>query len=526
MPRGEEGGLVGGEARVHNRWGIATAGGHTTARGGDVHPLRTLPDVISRPLDLLGGGGGGLGGQHMQRSARNGSKGRAQGAQGKGGAEAEEGEHREEEEKSGLEKLAKTIDPAGIVHVNFYDELDHKKTLCQVIVDDFPVQLSTTANGGKKYSALLSQLIPAAIQNDSPIKERSGRLYRPNIRDDPQHHHLGKIDALLDGSASALKVNAMNEYTLRTSDEATFECDIFWDQLTGGAKPTAMSCASCSDSIRAQGHTENPKEHKRAEAAGLKDEKMDGPKVFTGAGSDIPLDIVNDRAAHDPMHRNVSAAQRERFAQKWYPVSPIRQQEEASRSGPEFRVELPALGDTPGEQVARTFKAKTIYCLQTVQWACRYPVGWGPPNISGATTPNPNPVSSPMTTPVACCDTSSPRSLTVRGLLPRNSSWMPGTTAVTARQISSADCGAIQRRLMVPNLISLSYRRTQIQHRIAEQLNSWLNGFESQLRQMSEVNYDCFIHAVMMIYTERVEQRVQKKDLGLTEAFWAEATGD
>ncbi|KAJ6538270.1 hypothetical protein DFH09DRAFT_1369014 [Mycena vulgaris] len=57
----------------------------------------------------------------------------------------------------------------GIVHVNFYDELDHKKTLRQVIVDDFPVQLSTTANGGKKYSALLSQLIPAAIQNDSPI---------------------------------------------------------------------------------------------------------------------------------------------------------------------------------------------------------------------------------------------------------------------------------------------------------------------------------------------------------------------
>ncbi|KAJ7884675.1 hypothetical protein B0H13DRAFT_1628609, partial [Mycena leptocephala] len=60
----------------------------------------------------------------------------------------------------------------------------------------------------------------------------------------------------------------------------------------------------------------------------------------------------------------------------------------------------------------------------------------------------------------------------------------------------------------------------------AEQLNSWLNGFESQLRQMSDVNYDFFIHIVMMIYVERVQQRVQQKDLGLTEAFWAEATGD
>jgi hypothetical protein len=155
-----------------------------------------------------------------------------------------------------------------------------------VIVDNFPVQLSTTVNGSKKYSALLSKLIPAVIKNDSPIKgdcdsnpilclideislERNGRLYRPNIRDDPQHHHLGKIDALLDGSASALKVNAMNEYTLRTSDEGTFECDIFWDQLTGGAiagqhnshgvsNRFISRSVSHSDSIRAQGHTENP----------------------------------------------------------------------------------------------------------------------------------------------------------------------------------------------------------------------------------------------------------------------------
>ncbi|KAJ7810611.1 hypothetical protein B0H13DRAFT_1528688, partial [Mycena leptocephala] len=39
---------------------------------------------------------------------------------------------------------------------------------------------------------------------------------------------------------------------------------------------------------------------------------------------------------------------------------------------------------------------------------------------------------------------------------------------------------------------------------IAEELNSWLNGFESQLRKMSDVNYDLFTHVVMMIYAERV----------------------
>ncbi|KAJ7890067.1 hypothetical protein B0H14DRAFT_2336420, partial [Mycena olivaceomarginata] len=59
----------------------------------------------------------------------------------------------------------------------------------------------------------------------------------------------------------------------------------------------------------------------------------------------------------------------------------------------------------------------------------------------------------------------------------------------------------------------------------AEQLNSWLSGFEPQLRQMSDVNYDFFVHVVMMIYAERVQKQVEKKELGLSEEFWAEATG-
>ncbi|KAF8209393.1 hypothetical protein K438DRAFT_1572209, partial [Mycena galopus ATCC 62051] len=60
----------------------------------------------------------------------------------------------------------------------------------------------------------------------------------------------------------------------------------------------------------------------------------------------------------------------------------------------------------------------------------------------------------------------------------------------------------------------------------AEQLNSWLMaGFESQLRQMSNVNYDFFVHVLMMIYAERVEKQVDNKDLGLTDEFWVAATG-
>ncbi|KAJ7098821.1 hypothetical protein C8R44DRAFT_747906 [Mycena epipterygia] len=55
----------------------------------------------------------------------------------------------------------------------------------------------------------------------------------------------------------------------------------------------------------------------------------------------------------------------------------------------------------------------------------------------------------------------------------------------------------------------------------AEQLNSWLTGFESQLRQMSDVNYDFFIHVLMMIYAETMEHRIDSKGMELSDDFWA-----
>ncbi|KAJ7672513.1 hypothetical protein DFH06DRAFT_1124387 [Mycena polygramma] len=60
----------------------------------------------------------------------------------------------------------------------------------------------------------------------------------------------------------------------------------------------------------------------------------------------------------------------------------------------------------------------------------------------------------------------------------------------------------------------------------AKQDNSWLNGFESQLRQMTDINYDFYVHVLMMIYGETVEKRVVQKGRGLTQEFWDEVNGD
>ena len=51
----------------------------------------------------------------------------------------------------------------------------------------------------------------------------------------------------------------------------------------------------------------------------------------------------------------------------------------AQNAGPALQVQqqLPMLQDTPGHEVVHTFRAQSVYCLQTVQWACGVPIGWG-----------------------------------------------------------------------------------------------------------------------------------------------------
>ena len=49
----------------------------------------------------------------------------------------------------------------------------------------------------------------------------------------------------------------------------------------------------------------------------------------------------------------------------------------ANTNAPTLHVQLSLLQDISGEKVVHTFHAGTTYCIQTVQWACRIPIGWG-----------------------------------------------------------------------------------------------------------------------------------------------------
>ncbi|KAF7342664.1 hypothetical protein MSAN_02023800 [Mycena sanguinolenta] len=229
----------------------------------------------------------------------------------------------------------------------------------------------------------------------------------------------------------------------------------------------------------------------------------------------------------------------------------IRRQQErgtANPSAPTLHVELNPLGDLPGNEVVHTFKAGSTYCLQTIQWACGHPIGWGKCYRSESSSQVLSIINRiwadyPAAKPgfIAYDDACS----LLRHIVTQDSHdpWLQSTKFVVdawhyighlaTDALCRLWCNPQPTNGSQPDLIrvELDINGTAHQTRAfntetAEQLNSWLNGFESQLRHMSATNYDFFIHALMMLYAERIEKRVEEKNLGLTEEFWAEALGN
>ena len=54
----------------------------------------------------------------------------------------------------------------------------------------------------------------------------------------------------------------------------------------------------------------------------------------------------------------------------------------------------------------------------------------------------------------------------------------------------------------------------------AEQLNSWLNGFEPQVRQMTEETFDFFIQSILLLFHENVQHRIEKQERKMPEDFF------
>ncbi|KAJ7046259.1 hypothetical protein C8F04DRAFT_1206202 [Mycena alexandri] len=212
------------------------------------------------------------------------------------------------------------------------------------------------------------------------------------------------------------------------------------------------------------------------------------------------------------------------------------------QTGPSLHSELPELNGTAGGNIVHTFRARSTYCLQTVQWSCGCPIGWGKCYRSESSSQvlkiivriwelHPDSRPSFLAYDDACN--------LLRHIVTQNpnSSWIYSTKLIVdawhyighqaADILCRIWCNPAPTNGSQPDLISVSIDDNGRTHttrsfntETAEQLNTWLNGYEAKLRQMSDVNYDFSVHVLMLLYKELVEKRAEKKNEDLAEEFW------
>ncbi|KIM80458.1 hypothetical protein PILCRDRAFT_73157, partial [Piloderma croceum F 1598] len=204
-----------------------------------------------------------------------------------------------------------------------------------------------------------------------------------------------------------------------------------------------------------------------------------------------------------------------------------------NNSSPSLNVQLPALQDTPGYKVVHTFCAGTTYCIQTVQWACKTPISWrkcykwesSPQVLAILDTIWANhPESKPSFIAYDdACDL-------LRHIVTQdpNSSWLQNTKFIVDAWhyighqatdiLCRLWCNPARTNRSQPDLILTEVDEERNSHttrafntETAEQLNAWLEGFEAHLSQMTDVNFDFFIHVLFLLFTELTENRISKK---------------
>ncbi|KAJ7237135.1 hypothetical protein C8J57DRAFT_1479079 [Mycena rebaudengoi] len=210
----------------------------------------------------------------------------------------------------------------------------------------------------------------------------------------------------------------------------------------------------------------------------------------------------------------------------------IRRQAAGQQHGPEapaLQSALPELNGTAGGGVAHTFRARKTYCLQTVQWSESSSQVLGIINKIWEAHPNSRP--SFLAYDDACN--------LLRHIVTQipTSAWLTSTKFIVdawhyighraTDVLCRVWCNPAPSNGSQPDLISVrvddngrTHTTRAFNTETAEQLNAWLNGYEAQLRQMSDTNYDFCVHVLMLLYKELVDARVAKKEQSLTQGFW------
>ncbi|GJE96350.1 hypothetical protein PsYK624_125450 [Phanerochaete sordida] len=256
-----------------------------------------------------------------------------------------------------------------------------------------------------------------------------------------------------------------------------------------------------------------------------------------------PRRAGNALTCDDPAHSDWEKAWINRFQRVSYPTMRrvIRDRRQADGADG-FQLQLPALGETPGSDVVHTFRARTVYCVETVQWACGMPIGWGKCYRSESTPQ----VLSIMNRIWDGHDNLRPSFLAyddacdlLRHIVTQNAndSWLKTTKYIVDAfhyiNHRSTDilcrlwCNPAPTNGAQPDLVRVerdaqgrAHQTRAFNTETAEQFNAWLKGYEAPLRNMTDVNFDLFMHSLFLLFAEDIQKRISRKDRALDAEFW------
>ena len=187
----------------------------------------------------------------------------------------------------------------------------------------------------------------------------------------------------------------------------------------------------------------------------------------------------------------------------------------------------------PGAKVEHHFRASKIYCVMTWQFACGATIGWGKCYKSEGLSqivallnkifPQPELRPSFIFYDNACSLLAHVVKQTA------HNSWLDTTRflcdawhyinhraedALCRIWCNPAPADGSQPDLVIRQVDSNGrlHATRAFNTETAEQLNSWLSGYESAMKHMTDWNFDFFMHTIMLIYKEKVEAQIQARE--------------
>lgn len=182
-----------------------------------------------------------------------------------------------------------------------------------------------------------------------------------------------------------------------------------------------------------------------------------------------------------------------------------------------------------GGAVVHRFRAGTTYCVQTLQWSCGMPIGWGKCYNAESVSQvfsilnNIFPEDESAHRPTFLFYDNACKLLAHIVAQHRESLWIQSTRFLVdawhyvnhrvADQLCRYWCNPAPADGSQPDLViskeengrTLTVRAYNTE--TAEQLNAWLSGFEVPMRQMTNYNFDFFMHSLMFLYGELCSDR-------------------